>query len=205
MPVASCIPFPFFAPCDVMLIMLVCATRWLFMHLCTLAYMFMHKSCLLVSHPCFKAMKLWTFDPNLHLSPVNTTYCLPFLLVCLLACLLAFLFLCLPCLSCLSALCLFIGHLFLSIACLLVSCSCLCMYTHGARTHGVRTLSPRCKHKGWWSKHVDISQAAMFSRFRGLASPIWLCTFLNPFLPPSFLSWIGCIRFIMPWTICPHL
>ena len=107
MPVASCIPFPFFAPCDVMLIMLVCATHWLFMHLCTLAYMFMHKSCLLVSHPCFKAMKLWTFDLNLHLSPVNTTYCLPFLLVCLLACLLAFLFLCLPCLSCLFALCLY--------------------------------------------------------------------------------------------------
>ena len=100
MPVASCIPFPFFAPCDVMLIMLVCATRWLFMHLCALAYMFMHKSCLLVSHPCFKAMKLWTFDPNLHLSPVNTTYCLPFLLVCLF-CLFAFLLVCL--LSCFFA------------------------------------------------------------------------------------------------------
>ena len=57
------------------------------------------------------------------------------LLVFLFASLLAFL-LCLPCLSCLSALCLF--HIpfasFPSIACLLVSCLCLCMYTYGART-----------------------------------------------------------------------
>ena len=34
---------------------------------------------------------------------------------------------------------------------------------------------------------VDISQVAMFSIFRGLASPIWLCTLLNP-LPFSLLS-----------------
>ena len=32
---------------------------------------------------------------------------------------------------------------------------------------------------------VDISQVAMFNRFRGLASPIWLCTLLNHL--PSFL------------------
>ena len=72
-----------------------------------------------------------------------------FLLVCLLACLLAFLFLCLPCLSCLYALCLF--HMlfasFPSIAYLLVSCSCLCMYTHGARTHRARAQSPKRKQK----------------------------------------------------------
>ena len=88
-----------------------------------------------------------------------------FLLVCLLACLLSFLFLCLLRLSCLSALCLF--HMlfasFPSIACLLVSCLCLCMYTHGARMHGARARSPRRKQKGWRRKHVDISQAAMFS------------------------------------------
>ena len=35
--------------------------------------------------------------------------------------------------------------------------------------------------------HVDISQTAMFSRFRGLASSIWLCTILNP-LPSSLIS-----------------
>ena len=112
-----------------------------------------------------------------------------FLLVCLLTSLLAFLFLCLPCLSCISALWHF--HMlfasFPSIAYLLVSCLCLCMYIHGARTYGARAQSPRCKKKGQGCKHVDISQAVMFSRFRGLASPIWLCILLNP-LPSSLLS-----------------
>ena len=78
-------------------------------------------------------------------------------------------------------------HLFLSISYLLVSCLCLCMYTHGARTHGARARSPRRKQKGLRCKHANISQAAMFSRFRGLASPIWFCTLLNP-LPSSLLS-----------------
>ena len=105
-----------------------------------------------------------------------------FLLVCLLACLHAFLFCCLPCLSCLSALRLF--HMlfasFPSIACLLVPCLCLWMNTHGARTLGARARSPRCKQKWCGCKHVDMSQAVMFSRFSGLAYPIWLCTLLNP-------------------------
>ena len=73
-----------------------------------------------------------------------------FLLLCLLACLLAFLFLCLLCLSCLFVLCLF--HMlfasFPSIACLLASCLCLCIYIHGARTHGARVRSPRSSKKG---------------------------------------------------------
>ena len=114
-----------------------------------------------------------------------------FLLDYLLACLLAFFFLWLPCLSCLSALCLF--HMFFasfpSIVCLLISCLCLCMYTHGVRTHGARVWSPRCKQKRWGCEHVNISQVAAFSRFRGLASSIWLCTLLNPF-PSSLISLI---------------
>ena len=98
MSVAPCTPFPIFAPCDDMLAMLVCATRWLSMHLYTLAYISMHESCLLACHPCFNTMKLWTFDPNLHLSPVDTTFCL---FACFLA-LSALLFICLSCcLSCL--------------------------------------------------------------------------------------------------------
>ena len=36
MSIASCIPFPFSAPCDDMLTMLVCATRWLYPHLYTI-------------------------------------------------------------------------------------------------------------------------------------------------------------------------
>ena len=56
--------------------------------LCTLAYMFMHK---FVCCPYFNPMELWTFDPNLHLSLSDTTFCL-------LSCLFAFTFVCL--LSC---------------------------------------------------------------------------------------------------------
>ena len=62
--------------CDDMLTMLVCATRWLSLHLYSLAYMSMHESCLLVCRPCFNTMKLWTFDPNLHLSLMDTTFCM---------------------------------------------------------------------------------------------------------------------------------
>ena len=103
------------APCDVMLAMLVYATCWLSMRLYMLAYMFMHESCLLVCRPCFNTMKLWTSDPNPHLSPHGHHHLFAFLLVYLFACLLTFLFLCLPCPSCLSALCIFICflHLFL--------------------------------------------------------------------------------------------
>ena len=178
--VAPCIPFPFFALHDGLHTMLVCATRWLSMHLYTLAHSSMHESCLLVCRPCFNIMNLWIFDPNLHLSLVDTTFCLLF------ACLVAFLLLCLPCLSCLSALCLF--HMlfasFPSIACLLVSCLCLCMYTYGARMLGARVESPRCRQKGHGCKHVDISQAAMFSSFRG-SSPSYLVMY--SFKTPSFL------------------
>ena len=81
MPVASCIPFS--ASCDDMFTMLVCAICWLPMHLYMLAYMFVHESCLLVCRPSFNTMKLWTFNPNLHLSLANTTFCL---LSCLLSC-----------------------------------------------------------------------------------------------------------------------
>ena len=91
MPVASCKPFPFSAPHDAMLTMLVCATRWLSVHLYTLTYISMHESCLLVCRPHFETIELRTFDPNLHLSLVDTTFCLlscffAFLLLCLLTC-----------------------------------------------------------------------------------------------------------------------
>ena len=91
MPSCSLHTLPFFSPCDAMLTMLDCATCWLSMHLYMLAYMFMHDSCLLVCHPCFNTIKLWTFDHNLHLSLTETTFCLlsylfAFLLVRLLSC-----------------------------------------------------------------------------------------------------------------------
>ena len=112
--------------------------------------MYMHESYLLVCLPCFNTMKLWTSDPNLHLSLADTTFCLlscmfclfVFFLSCLfayLACLISSHTLCLPCLSRLSALCLFhtLFAYFPSVACLLVSCLCLCMYAYEARTRGV--------------------------------------------------------------------
>ena len=112
MPGCSLCALPYSAPCNDMLVMLVCATCWLSMHLYMLVYMFMHKSCLLVCRSCFNTMKLWTSNLNLHLSLADTTFCsfsclFAFLLVCLL--------LYLPCLSCLFTLCLFICsfHLFL--------------------------------------------------------------------------------------------
>ena len=126
MPVASCIPFPFFALCDDMLVTLVYATCWLYMHLYMLSYMSMHKSCLLVCHPYFNTMKLWTLDANLHLSLADTTFCLIF------ACFLFRLFDCFPIMLAMSIMliyimplsftlytfsfhCLFIGFLSLSL------------------------------------------------------------------------------------------
>ena len=100
MPIASCIPFPFSTPCDAMLTILG-ATRWLYMHLYALAYMSMHESCLLVCRLYFNTMKLWTPNPNLHLSLANTTSFL-------LACLFAFLLVCF--LSCLFAISLVYSH-----------------------------------------------------------------------------------------------
>ena len=127
MPVAPCVPFPFFAPCDALLTMLVCATRWLSIYLYTLAHISMHESCYLVCHPCFNTMKLWTSDPNLHLSLANTTFCL-------LSCLFAFSLVC--SLSCFFSCHVYHAYLlyaffhmifasFPSIACLLVSFVCL--------------------------------------------------------------------------------
>ena len=52
------------------------------MHLYTLAYMSMHESCLLVCHLYFNIIKLWTSNPNLHLSLADTTF---FLISCLFA------------------------------------------------------------------------------------------------------------------------
>ena len=83
-PIASCFAhtFPFSAPCNDMLAMLVYANRWLSLHLYTLAYMSMHEFYFLVCRPCFNTMKLWTSDPNLHLSLMDTTFFLfPFLFV----------------------------------------------------------------------------------------------------------------------------
>ena len=180
---------PFSTPYDDMLTKLVCATCWLYMHLYTLAYMSTHESYLLACRPYFNTMKLWTFNFKPTLVPHGHHILFDNLLVCLFTCLLAFL-LCLPCLSRLSTLCLFYTLFapFLSIACLLVSCLCLCMYTYGARMHRARALFPRHKQKGRGRKHVDIIQAAAVSRFRSLVFPIWICTRLNPFLPPPVLS-----------------
>ena len=99
---------PISAPRDAMLTMLIFATHWLSLHLYTPAYMFMHESCLLVCRPCFNTMKLWTIDLNLHLSLMDTTFCL-------LSCLSVFFFVCLlTCLPSCFLVCLFISWLVMS-------------------------------------------------------------------------------------------
>ena len=65
---------------------------------------------------------------------------------------------------------------FPSVACLLVSCHCLCMYIYGVRMLGAKAQSPKHKQKGRGCKLVDISQVPMFNRFRSLAFPFWFCT-----------------------------
>ena len=170
MSIDSCIPFPFSTPCDDMLTMLVCATRWLYSHLYMLACMSMLESCLLVCRPCFNTMKSCTIDPNLLLSLVDATFLCVLLLVCLFVCLFTSLLVCLPCLSCLPRFMLFHMHFasFPSITCLLVSCLCLCMYTYGMRMHGARARIPMHKQKG---TGANVSQVAVVRRSRSLAFP----------------------------------
>ena len=105
------------------------------LHAC--AYMSIHEYCLLVCHPCFNTMKLWT--PHF----VCFLACLPY---CLFACTLVSLLAMSIMLICFMPFRMLFTS-FLSIACLLVSCYCLCMYTHGAGTHGTRALSPKRKQK----------------------------------------------------------
>ena len=158
--------------------------RWYSCHAClchTLAFyaslhtwLHVHAWVLLASVlSMFQHMKLWTFDPNLYLSLVNTTFCLSSrLFTCFLASLLA-----MPIMLIYFMPLHMLFASFPSIACPLVSCLCLCMYTHGARMHRARARSPRHKQKGQRYKYIDMSQAAMFNSFKGLASPFfWLCT-----------------------------
>ena len=176
-PVASCTPFPFFAPCDDTLAMLVYATHWLSMHLYTLAYMFMQESCLLMCRPCFNIMKLWTFDPNLHLSLTDTTFCsFSCLFVFLLICLLSYFFACHAYHACSLyafsyALCIFSFH------CLSAGFLFLPLHVHTwsediwsegmvSQSQAKRAQTRACKDK----------PSGIFSRFRNLAFPFGLCT-----------------------------
>ena len=167
MPVALCIPFPLSTPCDDMLAMLVCATRWFSMHLYMLAYMFMHESCLLVCRPCFNTIKLWTFDPNLHFSLADTPF-VCFLACCLLVCLLAFLFFtchayhAYPLCAFSYAFCIFSFH------CLSIGFLSLPLHVHTWSNDAWSWARfARCKQKGRKCEQVNISQAVVSSRFRG--------------------------------------
>ena len=131
------------------------------------AYLHVHAWVLLASvSPMLqhtKVMNIWskpTFVPRgYHLL-------FAFLFVCLFACYLAYLPSCLfarmlAMSTCLSALCLFhtlFAH-FPSIACLLVSCLCLCMYTHGARTlrARARSLGHKQKRARVWARRLESS------------------------------------------------
>ena len=168
--------------------------------------MIMHESCLLVCCLCFNTMKLWTFNPNLHLSLINTTFCLPccqfvYFLVCLLACLPScFLFVCLSCGSlCLLSYAMLVMPIYfmpLSYALCIFSFHCLYIgflswplhvhiWNENAQSQG--TVS-QAQVKGARMRACGYKTSACVQQVQGLASPIWLCTLLNPpFLPPSFL------------------
>ena len=80
-----------------------------------------------------------------------------FLLVCLLTCLLAFLFLCLPCLSCLSALCLFhmlFAYFFLPLlVCWFLAFAFACTYIETGCMelgHGLPGTSKKGKDSSMW-------------------------------------------------------
>ena len=186
--VASCIPFSFFAPCDNYACH-ACLCHLLAFYASLHACLHIHAWVLLASvlsilqhNEVVDIQSKSTFVPREH------HLLFAFLLVCLLACLLAILFLCLlhlyACL--LHTNCALSTHLFLSIACLLVSYLCFCMYTHGAGTHGARAWSPWCKQKGRGCKLANMSQVAMFSRFRVSLFPLVMYSF-KP-LPSSSFS-----------------
>ena len=151
-----------------MLTMLVCATRWLYVHLYTLTYMSMHESCLLVCCQCFNIIKLWTSDPNLHLSLVDTTFYLltflfAFLLVGLLSCLFALSLACsYPCFLARHVYYAYLLYTFSyalcisSFHCLSIGFVSLPLHVHmyGARTLGARAQSPKCKQKRHKCKHM---------------------------------------------------
>ena len=180
--------------------MLVCATRWLYVHLYTLTYMSMHESCLLVCHPYFNTMKLWTPDPNLHLSLADATFvcflsCLPF---CLFVCFLAYLpsrlfarilismlamsitfvhFMPLP-----YAFCTFFFSL---LVCWFIVFGFACTHMQRGRMelgHSFPGASKKGKDASMWIWAKQLQSVGL-----GFSFSLWLCTLLNPFLPPPFL------------------
>ena len=153
-----------------------------FLHTCSHVHAWVLLASVLSTLQHNEAMDTWSKPTFLPCGHHILFACLPF---CLFTCCLA----CLPYLLCLFASCLYhvLFASFPSIACLLVSCLCLWMYTHGEKTYGYRARFPRCKQKGRKCEHGNISQTVVFSRFKGLAFPIWWCTLLNP-LPSSPLS-----------------
>ena len=161
----------------------------IFTHLLTCPCM--STACLLVCCPYFNTMKLWTFDPNLNLSLMNTTFCFfsfsfAFSPVCLLSCYACHVY------HAHLFLCLFMNYLHLFIPLLV----CWFLVSAFARKHmergrmelghGFPGASKKDTNACMW-----LSQVAIVSRFRSLASPLWLYTLFKPpsFLPIFSLRW----------------
>ena len=173
---ALCLPFPVLLcviiclPCLFVLLLALIA----FLHVCLHVHAWVLPTSVLSMLQHNKAMDIWskpTFIPRSH------HLLFAFLLVYPFACLLASWLLCLPCLSCLSTLCLFICslHLFLPLlVCWFLVFAFACTLMERGGLELAYSLLGACK-KGT-DASMWLSQAAMFSRFRSLASPIWLCT-----------------------------
>ena len=160
-------------------------------------------------------MKLWTFDPNLHLSLSNTTFCLPSCFVCLFVYLFACFLVCLCILLILSPATCYACHVYhiylfmpLSYAFCIFSFHCLSLPLH-VRTWNGDTWSQdkvsQVQVKRARMRACRSGPAAAASRFNVQLFPFWLCTLLNPLLPSPFLPQMVCIRYIMLCTIHPHL
>ena len=186
MSVASCIPYPFFA------------VRWYACHACLChllgLYAFLH-ACLHVHAWVLLASVSSVLQHNevmdirsKLLSLVDTTFCLlswmfAFSLVCphpcFYVCHIYHVYLLHASIMCSL-------HLFLPLlACWFLVFTFACTHMERGRMelgHGLPSAS-----KGDTDARMWLSQAAVVSRFRMLASPFWLCTLLNYFIPPPFL------------------
>ena len=171
MPVALCMPFPFSASCEDMLInACLCHPLAFFasLHACLHVHAWVLLASVLSMLQHNEATDIWSkpiFVPCGHHLLFDFLLCL---FICLFVFFPAFSFVCASCLSYLLPLamlarsiifiCLCPIHMlsvsFPSIACLLVSCVCLCMYARGARTHRARVRFPKRKQKEWGCEHA---------------------------------------------------
>ena len=209
MPGCSVRTLPFSTSRDAMLTMLVCATHWLSIHLYMLAHMSIHGTCLPVCRPCFNTMKLLTFDPNLHLSLVDTTFCFlsclfTFSLVFLLSFFFAWMSIMLICFMSLSyALCIFSFH------CLSASFLSLPLHVHtqskDTQSQGTVSLAQAKRAR---MQACGYKPSGYVQQIQGSSLPYLVMYSFKPisFLPHFSLRWVVLgISCHVPFVLIPRV